>query len=389
MEGTDSWKGLKMDIVKKEIKEALLGDLVSMDRRLVVSGMQRVKYRNGLRDGFGNVLIMGVMCSRRWYMTKKSAKQIREQAVKAMQDMGRMMLLGSLPEAEAVYCTYLLNHPAVLTFTQGRDGIIEVAAYSARDLSGMLATYRTLNRFQKAMRDVLERMSEEGEAKRQNALREQGREDKQRDKQEKRDKKQAKKLAKKQERERKRQNGPLALLWRNTVGVNLLKQGKTQQEQVGKTETGNTAAPAEQTVTGSAAAPAEQTAADFAAAQAAATEARLMAEAAEARLAAAEARLAAEQAQAQLAEMQAKLAAAQQTQSNSNTGSSGISDSTGTSNSNTGSSGISGISDSTGTSNSNTGSNNTGTSGSNTGSNTGTNTGSNTGNRKKNRKKKK
>ena len=377
MEGTDSWKGLKMDIVKKEIKEALLGDLVSMDRRLVVSGMQRVKYRNGLRDGFGNVLIMGVMCSRRWYMTKKSAKQIREQAVKAMQDMGRMMLLGSLPEAEAVYCTYLLNHPAVLTFTQGRDGIIEVAAYSARDLSGMLATYRTLNRFQKAMRDILERMSEEGEAKRQNALREQGREDKQRDKQEKRDKKQAKKLARKQERERKRQNGPLALLWRNTVGVNLLKQGKTQQEQVGKTETGNTAAPA------------EQTAADFAAAQAAATEARLMAEAAEARLAAAEARLAAEQAQAQLAEMQAKLAAAQQTQSNSNTGSSGISDSTGTSNSNTGSSGISGISDSTGTSNSNTGSNNTGTSGSNTGSNTGTNTGSNTGNRKKNRKKKK
>ena len=187
-----------MDIVKKEIKEALLGDLVSMDRRLVVSGMQRVKYRNGLRDGFGNVLIMGVMCSRRWYMTKKSAKQIRELAVKAMQDMGRMMLLGSLPEAEAVYCTYLLNHPAVLTFTQGRDGIIEVAAYSARDLSGMLATYRTLNRFQKAMRDILERMSEEGEAKRQNALREQGREDKQRDKQEKRDKKQAKKLAKKQ-----------------------------------------------------------------------------------------------------------------------------------------------------------------------------------------------
>ena len=386
-EGTDSWKGLKMDIVKKEIKEALLGDLVSMDRRLVVSGLQRVKYRNGLRDGFGNVLIMGVMCSRRWYMTKKSAKQIRELAVKAMQDMGRMMLLGSLPEAEAVYCTYLLNHPAVLTFTQGRDGIIEVAAYSARDLSGMLATYRTLNRFQKAMRDVLERMSEEGEAKRQNALREQGREDKQRDKQEKRDKKQAKKLARKQERERKRQNGPLAMLWKNTVGVNLLKQGKTQQEQVGKTETGNAAAPAEQaktgntaapaeqtvtgfaaapaeqtvtgsaaapaeqTVTGSAAAPVEQTAADFAAAQAAATEARLMAEAAEARLAAAEARLAAEQAQAQLAEMQAKLAAAQQTQSTSNTGTSGISDSTGNSN--------------------------TGTSG------------SNTGNRKKNRKKKK
>ena len=384
-----------MDIVKKEIKEALLGDLVSMDRRLVVSGMQRVKYRNGLRDGFGNVLIMGVMCSRRWYMTKKSAKQIRELAVKAMQDMGRMMLLGSLPEAEAVYCTYLLNHPAVLTFTQGRDGIIEVAAYSARDLSGMLATYRTLNRFQKAMRDSLERMSEEGEAKRQNALREQGREDKQRDKQEKRDKKQAKKLARKQERERKRQNGPLALLWRNTVGVNLLKQGKTQQEQVGKTVTGSaaapaeqaktgttaapaeqavtgtTAAPAEQTVTGSVAAPAEQTAADFAAAQAAATEARLMAEAAEARLAAAEARLAAEQAQAQLAEMQAKLAAAQQTQSNSSTGSTGISDSTGNS--------------STGTSGS-TGNSSTGTSGSSTGT---SNTGSSTGNRKKNRKKKK
>lgn len=316
-----------MNIVKKEIREALLGDLVSMDRRLVVSGMRRVKYRNGLREGFGSVLIMGVMCSRRWYMTKKSAKQIRELAVKAMQDMGRMMILQSLPEAEAVYCTYLLNHPAILTFTQSRDGIIEVAAYSARDLSGMLAAYRTLNRFQKAMHDVLERMSEEGEQKKLNAIREQNMAEKQAKKQAKLDRKQTKKqakLAKKQEREQKRQNGLLSLLGRNVKADSAERpkqdqkrspkqnrsQGAVQQELAKVSLAAMEAAPAEAGFV-AAAGQAETVEAKLTAEL---MEAKLAAEAAEARLAAAEARLAAEQAQAKLAEMQAKLAAAEQSE---------------------------------------------------------------------------
>ena len=281
-----------MNSVKKEIKEALLGDLVPFDKKLVVSGVRRTKFRNGLRDGFQSVLFFGVMCSRRWYMTKKSGKQIRELAVKAMQDMGRIVMLSTLPESEAVYCTYLLNHPAILTFTQGRDGVIEVAAYSARDLSGMLAAYRTLNHFQKLMGNALERMSEEGEQKKQNAIREQSMQEKQAAKQAKLNKKQARKQEKSEKKQARRQNS----IW------NLLRKGAVNTDGVAQVQK---PAQAQNPVQ-------EQTEAGYVEAQAAAKEARLAAEAAEAKLAAAEARLAAEQAEARLANMQEQLAAVQE-----------------------------------------------------------------------------
>ena len=190
-----------MNIVKKEIRQALLGDLVPTDNKLVVSGRRMTKIRYGVWDGMGNVLILGGMCRRRWYMTKKSRKQIRELAVKAMQDMGRMVGLKSNPDLDTVYCSYLLNAPAILTFTQGKDAVIEVAAYSGRGLSGLIATFRTLNRFQKAMQDAMERMSETGEATRWNEIRQRELQDDQNQKLAKKKAKQEKKQARKQARQ--------------------------------------------------------------------------------------------------------------------------------------------------------------------------------------------
>lgn len=289
--------------VKKEIRQALLGDLVLTDNKLVVSGIRMAKFRYGLQDGIGSVFFLGVMCRRRWYMTKKSRKQIRELAVKAMQDMGRMVGLKSCPDGEAVYCAYLLNNPAILTFTQGRDGIIEMTAYSGRGISGLIATFRTLNRFQKAMQGVLERMSEAGEQKKLNALQEQEKKERLDQKQAKRDRKQAKERAKQIKRQvGKQQAGIQQVGQKNPPQIQQdsfqiqRKTGALAQKLTGKL--GRKSRPESLSVQ-------ER----LAAGQAELEEAKLAAEEAAMKLAVAEARLAAQEAEAKLEALQEKLAA--------------------------------------------------------------------------------
>lgn len=189
-----------MDELRREIKEALLGSLVPSDGRLVVSTNRWAKYRAGMQDGYDKVRIFGVMSRKRWYLSRKKAKQIRELAVKGMQNMGRMISLSSAPDLEAVYCSYLINNPAILTFQRNQDGTIELTAYSGRGFSGWLACFRTLNRFQKEVPEVLQRMSEEDEQLKKNELREERAENKRQFKQAKIERKQEKKLRRREKR---------------------------------------------------------------------------------------------------------------------------------------------------------------------------------------------
>ena len=299
-----------MNIVKKEIRQALLGDLVPTDNKLVVSGRRMTKIRYGVWDGMGNVLILGVMCRRRWYMTKKSRKQIRELAVKAMQDMGRMVGLKSNPDLDTVYCSYLLNAPAILTFTQGKDAVIEVAAYSGRGLSGLIATFRTLNRFQKAMQDAMERMSETGEANRWNEIRQRELQDDRNQKLAKKKAKQEKKQARKQARQtgNAQSGGSFVQRLAGRLGqkTNIVQTkadpGQSGTNNIGKLEKTEITEKTEVTE--------KMSAQDrLAAGRAELEEAKLAAEEAAMKLAAAEARLAAQEAEAKLEAVQAKLAA--------------------------------------------------------------------------------
>ena len=201
-----------MNAIKKEIKQALLGDMISVDGRLVTSGKWTTKYRFGFRDGFDRVLFLGVMSRKRWYRSKKSEKQLKAVAIKAMQDMGRMMYLQSDLSLEAVYCTYLMNQPSILTFSQGTNGI-EVTAFSGRGISGWIAILRTLNRFQKGMSQNMERLSEEDEMRRKNAVKQKDTEEKKREKQDKLDQKQEKKKQKKDKKQAKKKER-----WKKTTG---------------------------------------------------------------------------------------------------------------------------------------------------------------------------
>ena len=68
-----------MDEVTQEIRQALLGNLVTQDKRLVVTDSWIIKYRYGLVDGFDHVLVFGVMRKMRWYQMPGSREQIKEQ----------------------------------------------------------------------------------------------------------------------------------------------------------------------------------------------------------------------------------------------------------------------------------------------------------------------
>jgi len=333
-----------MDVLKKEIREALLGDLVpSADRRLEVSFSRLTKYRNGLGDGYDKVLFFGVMCRRRWYLSRKGARQMHDLAVKGMQDMGRMLRLSSEPDKEAVYCTYLLNTPAILTYSRGKDGVIEVACYSARGLSGWLACFRTLNLFQKKVPDVLQRMSEEDEQKRQGDIRVQTAEERLADKQAKQEKKQEKRRLRKEKRRARLQKmtGVLPRLselpimtgsgsggqrltehwadgdWEEAEDLQSEQPDQEQYSDGQLTESDEGQAPGQQPA-GQAMelqprsqATGQQPDEELLRLEAEAEQAKLAAQAARARLEAAQAKLEAQEAQAKLAELEARLEAAQ------------------------------------------------------------------------------
>lgn len=317
-----------MNELKKEIREALLGSLVPGDEMLRVSVNRWAKYRAGMQDGYDKVRFWGVMSRKRWYLSRKSAKQIRELAVKGMQRMGRMIELESEPDLEAVYCTYLLNNPTILTFQRNQDGSIELTAYSGRGLNGWISCFRTLNRFQKEVPEVLQRMSEEDEQQKRSAIKEQNLENKRQIKQAKLDKKQEKKRLRKEKRKARleRMAGflPSKLLSNpeESTGTGLVVQkslgtefedheplraeledqtGLMEEEQAGVMEEDQELLAEEE----QAALLAEENARLMAEAK----KAKLEAEAAQARLEAAEAKLAAREAQAKLAEAEAKLAA--------------------------------------------------------------------------------
>ena len=307
-----------MNELKKEIREALLGSLVPGDERLRVSVNRWAKYRSGMQDGYDKVRFWGVMSRKRWYLSRKSAKQIHELAVRGMQRMGRMIELESEPDLEAVYCTYLLNNPTILTFQRNHDGTIELTAYSGRGLNGWIACFRTLNRFQKEVPEVLQRMSEEDEQQKRNAIREENLENKRQIKQAKLDKKKEKKRLRKEKRKARfeKMAGFLPSKLLSSPGESMRtgledqealraeledQTSLMEEEQAGLTEEEHELPEEEEQ--------AELLAEENARLMAEAKKAKLEAEAAQARLEAAEAKLAAREAQAKLAEAEAKLAA--------------------------------------------------------------------------------
>ena len=328
-----------MDIVKKEIREALLGDLVpTADGRLAVSFTRLAKYRNGFGDGYDKVLIFGVMCRRRWYLSRKGSRQMRELAVKGMQDMGRMLSLASDPDREAVYCTYLIGPPAVVTYERGKDGVIEVTVYSARGFGGWISCYRSLNAFQKKVPEVLQRMSEEDEREKQTAIKEHETQDRIQTRQAKKNRKLEKKLLRKEKRRERMQRlvGTLPKLpqlstsegqtetqiRQNQAGEQLTEAVMNSPEEmiaenVMPAQQPGTEAETEAMRTGQTGLEAgteiDAMRAEQARLEAEAERAKLAARAAQAKLEAAQAKLEAEAALAQLAEVEAQLSAGQNT----------------------------------------------------------------------------
>ncbi|MBP5305619.1 MAG: hypothetical protein J6Z02_07180 [Lachnospiraceae bacterium] len=151
-----------MDSLSNEIKQALLGDLVPDEKRLAVSGQRKVIFRNGLRDGFGSVFFFGILKKRRWYYVNKKAVKIEDKALKVMQNMGRMLNLRELSGGDAVYISYIIGRPVVLTYTVNKDKLT-LAAYSGRSLFGLISVFRALFTFEAALEGDITRFASDSE----------------------------------------------------------------------------------------------------------------------------------------------------------------------------------------------------------------------------------
>ena len=149
-----------MDQVTKEIRQMLLGNLVTDGKYLTVSPNRLEGLRYGVNDGADTVILRGVMRHTRYYKSGLSKGKIKESAHNAMMDIGRKVILQSNPEAETIICRYMLTKPIVLLFEIDDIGI-KVQTFTARSLSGLISEIWVRGRFMSKMPDELEPINKE------------------------------------------------------------------------------------------------------------------------------------------------------------------------------------------------------------------------------------
>jgi hypothetical protein len=149
-----------LDQVTKEIRQMLLGNLVTEGKYLTVSPSRLEGLRYGINDGADTVILRGVMKHTRYYKSNLAKGKIKESAHNAMMDIGRKVLLQSNPEAETIICRYMVTKPIVLLFEVDDIGI-KVQTFTARSLSGLISEAWIRARFMKRMPDELEPINKE------------------------------------------------------------------------------------------------------------------------------------------------------------------------------------------------------------------------------------
>ena len=145
-----------MVALEKEIRQVLLGKTKLLnDGRL--SSLEAGDYMmpRGIADGAGAVRFFGVARRARVLDGRLSEWKLKEAVRKAMQNIGRGLVLQEDPEAIACLLRYVLTKPAVLCFHyQGEQPVL--AAYSGRGLTGWISRRRAMNTFRKQLPDTVE-----------------------------------------------------------------------------------------------------------------------------------------------------------------------------------------------------------------------------------------
>ena len=91
-----------MDSVTREIRQVLLGNVVTEGKYLTVSSGRLDGLRYGVTDGADTVVLRGVMRHTKYFQSNLAKGKIKDIAHKAMMDIGRKVVLKSNPDAEAI-----------------------------------------------------------------------------------------------------------------------------------------------------------------------------------------------------------------------------------------------------------------------------------------------
>lgn len=139
------------DPKEKEIQSILAGRTILLqDGRLALPGEDDFRIPIGMIDGAGSVQLFGLVKSRRIYQAAEKQKKTMEAARRAMQNIGRGVLLREQPDTVACFARYILTRPVVLTFCyEGETPVL--TAYTGKGIAGIFARWKALSAFHKAL----------------------------------------------------------------------------------------------------------------------------------------------------------------------------------------------------------------------------------------------
>ena len=145
---------------KREIRQALLGNLDGSDNCLTLSLHRLERLSWGVSDGAGGVLFFGVMHRQRFYRCGVSPEKEAAFAKRALGYCGRKLILPSFPEAETVFCSFVLSRPVVMIYELGEEEKESVLSiWTGRGISSFLSILWAAKRFEEHLPAQIRRVT--------------------------------------------------------------------------------------------------------------------------------------------------------------------------------------------------------------------------------------
>lgn len=149
-------------LIKKEIKQMLLGNLVPSGKYLEVSKNPLTGVSRGVTDGADRVFFFGVMRHTKYYKSELGDNRARDLGHKGLMEIGRKVILKSNPNAETVICRYMVTSPIVLYFEVDEIGI-NIETYTGRGIPGLISElwirYMFFKKMPKELRESLTKLT--------------------------------------------------------------------------------------------------------------------------------------------------------------------------------------------------------------------------------------
>ena len=136
---------------RREVKKALLGNLVLEDNRHLAPGGDMRITLWGTPDGAAGTLFLGI--HRKSCIigaTIKNEKKAIRLAEESMKSLGRMLSFESVTDGAAVLMRHVFFRPVVLIFEKADDSTLMLNAYCGRGILTFFSVMRSIRLFERA-----------------------------------------------------------------------------------------------------------------------------------------------------------------------------------------------------------------------------------------------